>query len=66
MGTITVNIRISALTNILPPKYSKEKNNKNRIGKIIFRQLKKVGIKQNIENTTMNPFNGNLNKVLLL
>lgn len=55
MGTITVNIRIFALTNILPSKYSKTKNNKKRIGKIIFRQFINVGIRQNNINTTMIP-----------
>ena len=59
MGTIIVNILVSALPKILPPKYNRAKNNKKRIEKGIFLQFKIVRIKQNKEITTIIPFKGN-------
>ena len=64
MGTTIVNIRLSALPKIVPPKYSKIKRSVNRTGKITFRQCINVGMRLNKENTTVIPLRGNLIRVV--
>ena len=60
IGTIIVNIRVSALPKTLPPRYKKVKNNRKRTEKSVFRQFERVTIKQKQQNTAIKPFNGNL------
>jgi hypothetical protein len=63
MGTTIVNILVSALPKMLPPRYKKQKDNRKRRGKIIFRQFKKVGMRQNSMSTSIIPLKGNLKRV---
>ena len=60
---MTVNMRVSALPNTVPPRYNKQKIKTNRMGKIIFLQFIMVGIMQNNMHAAIMPFIGNLNKV---
>ena len=63
IGTIIVNILVSALPKTLPPRYKNAKNNKNFNEKFIFFQLIVIGIIENNKKNMIRPLKGNLNNV---